>query len=406
MKDQLNLPYSDRVKNLEGEIVKTLEEIIKIPTVNPPGLNYPDFISYMKRLFDDWGIEYKVIPGPAGCEERASMIGIVRGTEKKSLHFHGHYDVVPALNDEQFKPFVKDGKIFGRGSSDMKGGIISMLYAIRILNENRSRLKGSVSFSLAPDEETGGTNGIRYLFKVGYLPLDGCIGMIMPEPSSGVVWNASKGALTIKVIFKGKYAHIALANEGINAFERMVSTAGSLIQLKEEISRRITPLAVVPESAKKSVMLIGGESGSGISFHTVPDTAWFTIDRRFNPEENLEDVRKEIIDLLEKKKSKGIDLSYEILQEGESSLSDAGSGLADALSGSICDITGTAPRFELCPGLLETRFFNKHGIPSYAYGPGLLEVSHGPDEFVEIASILDCVNIYALLGNTFFINRG
>jgi len=394
MKDQLNSPYSDQVKNLEGEIVKTLKEIIEIPTVNPPGLNYPDFISYMKRLFDDWGIEYKVISGPAGCEERASIIGMVRGTEKRSLHFHGHYDVVPALNDEQFKPFIKDGKLFGRGSSDMKGGIISMLYAIRILNENRSRLKGSVSFSLAPDEETGGTSGIRYLFKEGYLPLDGCIGMIMPEPSSGVVWNANKGALTIKVIFEGKYAHIALADEGINAFERMVSTAGPLIKLKEEISHRITLLAVVPESAKKSVMLIGGESGSGISFNTVPDTAWFTIDRRFNPEENLEDARKEIIDLLEEEKNKGIDLSYEILQEGESSLSDAGSGLADALSRAIRDITGTSSSFELCPGLLETRFFNKSGIPSYGYGPGLLEVSHGPNEYIEINSLLTCASIY------------
>jgi acetylornithine deacetylase/succinyl-diaminopimelate desuccinylase family protein len=396
-----NLSYG-LIDNLEGEIIGTLKEMIEIPTVNPPGLNYPDFIGYMKRLFDDWGIEYKVIPGPAGRENRASIIGMVRGTGKKSLHFHGHYDVVPALNDDQFKPFVKDGKLFGRGSSDMKGGIVSMLYAIRILNEDRSRLNGSVSFSLTPDEETGGTSGIRYLFKEGHLPLDGCIGMIMSEPSSGVIWNASKGALTIKVIFKGKFAHIGLADEGINAFERMVSTAGSVIKLKEEISGRITPLAVIPESAKKSVILIGGESGSGISFHTVPDTAWFTIDRRFNPEESLEDAKKEIIDLLQEQKSKGIDLSYEILQEGESSLSDAEGILAKALSSSILDVTGTAPRFELCPGLLECRFFSKHGIPSYSYGPGLLEVSHGPAEFVEIAAVLDYVKIFTILGNTFF----
>jgi succinyl-diaminopimelate desuccinylase len=390
------------IDNLKGEIIGTLKEMIEIPTVNPPGLNYPDFIGYMKRLFDDWGIEYKVIPGPEGRENRASIIGMVRGAEKRSLHFHGHYDVVPALKDEQFKPFIKDGKLFGRGSSDMKGGIVSMLYAIRILNEDRSRLNGSVSFSLTPDEETGGTSGIRHLFKEGHLPLDGCIGMIMTEPSSGVVWNASKGALTVKVIFKGKFAHIGLANEGINAFEHMVTAAGSLIKLKEDISGRITPLAVTPETAKKSVMLIGGESGSGISFHTVPDTAWFTIDRRFNPEESLEDAKKEIIDLLQEEKSKGIDLSYEILQEGASSLSDSEGVLARALSSSILDVTGKAPRFELCPGLLETRFFYKSGIPSYGYGPGLLEVSHGPAEFVEIAAVLDYVKIFTILGNTFF----
>jgi succinyl-diaminopimelate desuccinylase len=396
-----NLSLYGKIESLEDKIIETLKEIIEIPTVNPPGLNYSKFVEYITHLLCDWGIEHSIIPGSAGNEDRKSVIGLIKGKEKKSLHFHGHYDVVPVVNDEQFIPFVQDGKLYGRGSSDMKGGIISMLYAIKILNDDRSNLKGSLSFSLVPDEETGGAGGIRYLFKESYLPLDGCIGMIMPEPSSGVVWHASKGALTIKVTFKGKYAHIALADEGINAFENMARTVGSLMSLKDEISKRITPLAVVPESAKKSVMLIGGESGSGVSFNTVPDEAWFTIDRRFNPEEKIEDVRNEIIEFLEKEKSKGIGLSYEILQEGESSLSDPKGALAKALSKSILEVAGTAPRFELCPGLLETRFFNKLGIPSYAYGPGLLEVSHGPKEYIETASVMNSVKIFAKLSTIF-----
>lgn len=389
-----DLPLFDLVDNLKGEIIGTLKEMIEIPTVNPPGLNYPDFIKYITHLLDSWGIDHKVIEGPAGNEDRASVIGYISGWEKKSLHFHGHYDVVPAQNVKQFKPFIKDGKLYGRGSSDMKGGIVSMLYAIKILKDRAKELKGSLSFSIVPDEETGGAGGIHNLFKTGKLPLDGCVGMIMPEPSSGVIWNASRGALTIRVNFKGKHAHVALADGGINAFEHMVKTVGPLMKLKDDITSRITALPAVPESARKSAIVIGGECGSGVNFNTVPEKAWFTIDRRFNPEEKLEEVKKEIIDLLEEQKKQGIDLSYEILQEEESSISTLDSPLAEALSDSFFEAIGTKPRFELCPGLLECRFFSKLGIPSYGYGPGLLEISHGSEEYIDIDTLIKSTSIY------------
>ena len=395
--------YIEMISEVEEKILRTLGEMISIRTINPPGINYPDFIKYTEILLKEWKIEYKIIQGPAENEDRTSIIGKIGGNNRKSVHFHGHYDVVPAENDAQFKPYLKDGRFYGRGSSDMKGGIVSMLYALKFFNENRYSLGGTLTFSLVPDEETGGEGGMRYLSKNGFLPLDGCAGMIMPEPSGGVIWNASKGALTMKVSIEGKYAHIALADDGVNAFENMTLAAGSLIKLKDKISKRITSLPVIPEGAKKSVMLIGGKSGSGMNFNTVPDKAWFTIDRRFNPEENLDDVKQEIIDLLEKEKSLGIGLTYEILQEGESSLSSHENPLGRALAEAACEITGESPRFELCPGLLETRFFSKYEIPAYAYGPGLLEVSHGPEEFVDVKSLVNCTSIFISAINKFFV---
>lgn len=83
-----------------------------------------------------------------------------------------------------------------------------------------------------------------------------------------------------------------------------------------------------------------------------------------------------------------------MLQEGEPSVADPGSPLAVALKDSVAEVKGLIPAFLLCPGVCEIRFFNKQGIPAYAYGPGLLEVSHGPEEYVRIPDLQDCTEIF------------
>jgi acetylornithine deacetylase/succinyl-diaminopimelate desuccinylase-like protein len=90
----------------------------------------------------------------------------------------------------------------------------------------------------------------------------------------------------------------------------------------------------------------------------------------------------------------------EILQEGTASSCHEGETLGAALSENIQAVTGAAPRFEMCPGLLETRFYAARGIPAYAYGPGLLSVAHGPNEYVDLRKVVDCAAIYALTAKT------
>jgi succinyl-diaminopimelate desuccinylase len=176
----------------------------------------------------------------------------------------------------------------------------------------------------------------------------------------------------------------------------MVEIAHSLLKLKKIIRRRKTEMPINPPEASRSVMLIGGESGSGASFNVVPDRAFFTIDRRINPEESFDEARKELMCLLENYQRKGVKMEIKILQEGESSAAETKAPLASALKGAIRDVTQKIPHFELCPGLVEIRFFNKRGIPGFAYGPGLLEVSHGAAEYVRISDILNYAKIYSL----------
>ncbi len=384
----------NKVSEWREEVVAVLSDLISFPTVNPPGESYKECVDYLAARLKSWGIEHRLVTVPNGKHPRFSLLG-EHGQGKTILHFHGHYDVVPAQSSSQFKPELRGDLLYGRGSSDMKGGLVAMLFAIRAIKECGKKLSGSLSLSFVPDEETGGRLGTQYLLESGLVPAPS-LGMLMPEPTSGVIWNANRGALTCRITVSGRYAHVGLEHEGVNAFETMVEIARSMLKLKKIIKKRKTSLPPGHGSARSSVMLIGGEAGSGVSFNAVPDKAFFTIDRRINPEEKFEAVKKELFDVLEKYKRKGVKAEAEVLQEGKPSSADTKSHLALALKETILNVTGTDPPFELCPGLCEIRFFNNRGVPAYAFGPGLLEVSHGPEEYVKISEVMNCVYIYGL----------
>jgi acetylornithine deacetylase/succinyl-diaminopimelate desuccinylase-like protein len=142
--------------------------------------------------------------------------------------------------------------------------------------------------------------------------------------------------------------------------------------------------------------MLGGESGGGTNFNVVPAECWFTVDRRINPEEDLAQEKARLSGVLESCRAEGIPLEWEIFQEGASACSSAEAELGKALARNVATVTGDAPRFEMCPGLLETRFYAAKNIPAYAYGPGLLSVAHGPNEYVDLRKMIDTAAIYAL----------
>src|SRR5262249_29979081 len=140
---------------------------------------------------------------------------------------------------EQFQPLRKEHFLFGRGACDMKGGIVAMLYAILALKECSAVLDGNINLILVPDEETGGARGSAWLPQQGLLGRN-AIGMLLAEPTSGVVWNANRGAITLRVRVFGKSAHVGLQHQGENAFERMHCVVERLQQLKREVEHRTT----------------------------------------------------------------------------------------------------------------------------------------------------------------------
>jgi succinyl-diaminopimelate desuccinylase len=390
----------------ENELASFLSDLVAVPTENPPGIHHGACLKVLERWIKRCGlIPQRLSSQPeddnapavlvATCPDESGHPGSFTRSEPDTLYFHGHYDVVPAQSREQFQPVRKSHFLFGRGACDMKGGIVSMLYAIRALRETATQLNGRIALTLVPDEETGGAKGSAWLAARGLLGRNS-LGMLTAEPTSGVVWNANRGAISLRVQVKGKSAHVGLQHQGENAFERMHFVVRQLMELKKEVEHHMTRFKTGAAQARNSILMLGGQSGGGSNFNVVPDRCWFTIDRRLNPEEDLDDERARLLDCLERCKAEGIPLEWEILQEARSAASDEHAALGHALARCVLAVTGEAVAFEMCPGLLETRFYAAQGISAFGYGPGLLSVAHGPDEYVDLRKVIDCAAIYAL----------
>jgi acetylornithine deacetylase/succinyl-diaminopimelate desuccinylase-like protein len=220
--------------------------------------------------------------------------------------------------------------------------------------------------------------------------------MLTAEPTSGAIWNASRGALSTLVTVKGKPAHVGLHYKGVNAFEQMLTVTRALLELKSEVDSRKTDFKIAPDDARRSILMMGGKCEGGTNFNVVPGECSFTVDRRITPEESLEEEKNRLFAVFDVLRDKGININVDVLQEGEPSGSSETTPLALALAESVEKVGGGSPSFEMCPGLLETRFYAHQGVPALAYGPGLLSVSHGPDEFVKVEDLRNCAAVYAL----------
>lgn len=341
--------------------------LVSLASENPPGNLYSQCADLLTGELTRLGFDE--------IQREDDCVLAFIGDGGPTLYFHGHYDVVPAQDPAQFEPFIKGPNLFGRGSSDMKSGLAAMIYAAVGVREAGVKLNGRIGVVLVPDEETAGERGSRHLAGRGVLGRAG-MGMLTPEPTGGVVWSANRGAISLRVTARGKTAHVGRQHEGVNAFERSIPALQELMGLKSEVESR------------GSIMMIGGRVEGGTNFNAVPDRFSFTIDRRINPDEDLDVERERLLSVLE-----GLDV--EVLQEGRSAGTTTDGALATALARSIQQVTGKPAQFEMCPGLLETRFYAERGIPAFAYGPGLLSVSHGPNEFVPVDRIVSCAAIYA-----------
>jgi succinyl-diaminopimelate desuccinylase len=394
----------------EEEMARAVAELVAVPSENPPGKNYRAAATILEQYIRRLGFDFERLQPKTkarNLKESPSCLLAEYGRGERTLYFHGHYDVVPAQSVQQFKPMRKKHFLFGRGACDMKGGIVAMLYGMRALEECGAVLDGKIGLMLVPDEETGGERGSAWLARAGLLGRGG-VGMLTAEPTSGVVWNANRGAISLRVEVRGKAAHVGLQHRGENAFERMHRVVERLLVLKREVESRSTEHNIGAEPdlkdgtgvgasrGRNSILMVGGQSGGGTNFNVVPERCWFTVDRRINPEEDLELEKARLLGVLEECRRDGIPLEWEIFQEGRSGGCDGDEELGQVLARNVATVTGEAPRFEMCPGLLETRFYAAQGMPAYAYGPGLLSVAHGPKEYVDMRRVVACGAIYAL----------
>ncbi|HJO38181.1 MAG: M20/M25/M40 family metallo-hydrolase [Vicinamibacterales bacterium] len=189
---------------------------------------------------------------------------------------------------------------------------------------------------------------------------------------------------------------VPMVGHGTVRGEVMLPLADRLVALKREVEQRTTGLPIEPAAARHSILMLGGRVEGGSNFNLVPGECTFTVDRRLNPDEDLDTERRRLFDVLDQARDAGAGLDVEVIQEGRSSETSAEDPLARSLASNIEAVNGQPARFEMCPGLLEIRFYAERGIPALAYGSGLLSVSHGPNEFVKLDDVNRAAAVYAL----------
>ena len=381
-----------------GEMAALLSELVAIDTENPPGRGLGRCGRVLRDAMTGLGLspELMELPPARELEEPCVVRGTV-GAGTRTVYFHGHFDVVPAQARAQFVPSRANGRIAGRGSADMKGGLVSMLYGAAAARDLGLLDAGRIVLHLVCDEETGSVTGSGHLRSAGLID-PGAVAMVTAEPTGGVVWHASRGAITLRVEVQGRTAHVGQAHLGVNAFEQMVQIAEPLADLAHELLARRTDYPLESEEARGSMLVVGGASGSGANFNVVPGAAWFSVDRRFNPEESLAEELARLTSTIEqgrgarRRRCQGRDPAGTAVGRNRRAPGPA----ALALARCAAEVEGAAPRFEMCPGVLETRWYAQLGIPAFAYGAGRLDVSHGPEEYIDEAAMRRCAAVYAL----------
>ena len=368
------------------DMAALLMQLVALDTENPPGRGLGRCGRALHDAMAELGLSPELIElAPAReLEEPCVLRGSV-GDGPGTVYFHGHFDVVPAQSPEQFRPQRSGGRITGRGSADMKGGLVSMIYGAVAARELGLLEGRRIVLHFVCDEETGSAAGSGHLREAGMIAPD-ALAMVTAEPTGGVIWHACRGAITLRVTTTGQEAHVGHVDQGVNAFEHMIRLAEPLTTLSRELLEK-----------RKSMLVVGGQAGAGVGFNVVPGSAWFSIDRRFNPEEDLEQELARLTTMIdESAEAIGAQVEIDVLQKQPSGGTEATHPAAAALADCAAAVEGAEPPLQLCPGVLDTRWYSQLGIPAFAYGGGRLDVSHGPGEYIDEGAMRRCAAVYAL----------
>ena len=385
------------INDRADEMADTLVRLVACETENPPGRGLAECADVLHEEMDRLGLspETLELEPTSGIAEPRIVRGTV-GDGDRLMYFHGHFDVVPVQDRAQFAAQRRDGTIVGRGTADMKGGIVSMLYGAAAAADLGLLDGGRVILHLVCDEETGSTVGSGYLRRHDLID-SSAVAMLTAEQSGETIWNAAKGALSLRVDVHGRPVHVGQASKGVNSFLKMLQIAAPLGEYAQQMSERHTSYTVGEDEAPGTMVVIGGLSGGGSNFNVVPGRSWFTVDGRFNPEEDLDTELGRIADTVNAAAERsGAEVSIQVTQVAPSSDTRLDSAAATVLGECVAQVNRVPARFELCAGCLDTRWYSQLGIPAFGYGPGLFDVSHGPDEYVVEAALHRVAAVYGL----------
>ncbi len=312
------------VDRKEEGLIATLRDIVRFDNSVPPGRNYDALVDYLEPRFSAVGMEVhrvvvpeeKIAAIPLPLEgPRVNLVAIWR-SGKEPLTVYAHMDTVPVEEKWKRAPFggqVEEGRIYGRGVTDMKGSIATLLTALEVMKELDLQPRYEIACCMCTDEEIGGYPGIYHLALEGFVkePILCMEGFQDPKLC---FWLGSAGMIDVTITAKGKSCHSGMNFLGVNALEAMVPIMEELLILKEDVEKR--------ESEIPAFSMPGGPSpqmtpmfnldiiDAGTKSNIVPATCTLVVNRRYIVEESPNDIEAEIRKAVErgKKRSKALDV--------------------------------------------------------------------------------------------------
>jgi succinyl-diaminopimelate desuccinylase len=394
-----NFPMSDAailaaVEARRQDLIGLAQDLIRFPTLNPPGRHYREICEYLGHRLIAQGFEVDYVrtigaPGDSDRFPRWNMVARLQTAPGPCVHFNGHHDVVEVGQGWTRDPFggtVEGDRLYGRGACDMKGGLAAAVIAAEAFLATRPGFRGAVEISATADEESGGYGGVAWLADRGWFAPDRVDHVIIPEPlHKDRICLGHRGVWWAEVETRGRIAHGSMPFLGDSAIRHM----GALLAEIEErlypaLAARTTAMPVVPEGARAATLNInaihGGQAeplpgDTSLPAPCVADSCRIVLDRRFLIEEDLAQVKAEVTGLLDGLAATRPGFRYTIrdLFEVHPVMTDAAAPVVACTAAAIERVLARRPDLVASPGTYDQKHIDRIGRLKncIAYGPGL-----------------------------------
>jgi succinyl-diaminopimelate desuccinylase len=417
----------ERIESKRDEVVALTQALVRILTINPPGDAYEACARLLGERLQKRGFAVEYVraagaPGDRNAHPRINVVARYQGSSGgECVHFNSHMDVVEAGTGWTTDPFggeIRDGKVYGRGTCDMKGGLAaSVIACVAILEEGRD-FPGALEISGTVDEESGGFAGVAYLAERGYFSQPRVHHVIIPEPL-GVdrICLGHRGVWGGEVETRGRIAHGSMPFLGDSAITHMSAFIHLLeTRLQPLLAQRRTAEPVEPPGARVSTLNINslhggqveqmfsldahGQPTGDLPAPVVAHSCRAVLDRRFIAEENLEAVKAEIVAMLDelKRSRPGFNYGLKDIMSFVPTATPRDAPVVLATARAIARVLGREASYISSPGTYDQKHIVRTGKldACIAYGPGILDLAHQPDEYVGIRELVDSAKIMAL----------
>ncbi len=405
----------------EADLIALTRDLIRIPTLNPPGRNYRQICDYLAARLEGAGFTCTLLraqgaPGDSDAHPRWNLIARREGARPGDcVHFNGHHDVVEVGHGWTRDPFgaqIEAGRIYGRGACDMKGGIAASIIAAEAFLALCPDFAGAVEISATADEESGGFGGVAWLAERGWFAPERVQHVLIPEPlHKDRICLGHRGVWWAEVETRGRIAHGSMPFLGDSAIRHMGAVLAEIERsLYPLLAGKRTAMPVIPEGARQSTLNInsihGGEPEpepgyTGLPAPCVADRCRIILDRRFLIEEEVGEVKAEVTALLERVKAARPSFEYEVrdLFEVQPSMTDREAPVVQATAHAIASVLGAEAAYVVSPGTYDQKHIDRIGRLKncIAYGPGVLDIAHQPDEWIGIEDMKDSAAVMALV---------